>query len=333
MSLLMIGLPGPTLDADSRRWLSAPQVVGAILFARNIESREQLEAFNAEMRRFRPELLLAVDQEGGRVRRLREGWLPLPPLADLGALWARDPSLARRAVRLHAELMALEVRASGFDLSFAPVADVAGGNACIGDRALHADPEIAARLVALYVARQQACGMAATLKHFPGHGAVSADSHHDLATDDRPWEAIVADLLPFAAGIEAGARAVMMAHVAVPAVDPQIAGASARWIGLLRQQLGFRGAIVSDDLAMLGAAAVGELPERLQAHAQAGCDLLLACDPQQVDEALRLTDALPRPARWPLAIRRLRASQRPLPPPAADLQDRWNRLQELLTDE
>lgn len=329
----MIGLPGPQLDAESRRWLAAPNVAGVILFARNIESRVQLEALNAQLRQLRPGLLLAVDQEGGRVQRLREGWLPLPPLAAIGALWSRDPALARRAARLHAELMALQVRASGFDLSFAPVADVAGGNVCIGDRAFHADPEVAARLVAVYVARQQACGMAATLKHYPGHGTADADSHHTLTTDERPLDAIVADLLPFAAGIEAGARAVMMAHLAVPAFDATIAGASPAWIGLLRRQLGFGGAIVSDDLAMLGAAALGDLSQRLGAHEQAGCDLLLACDPSQVEEALRLTADWARPARLPPRLARLRAGKRPLVPAADALQRRWNQLQELLANE
>lgn len=330
MSQLMIGLPGPRLDSAARDWLQQPQVAGVILFARNIESRPQLEALNRELRQLRRGLLIAVDQEGGRVRRLREGFLALPALAEIGALWAVDPSLARRASRLHAELMASEVRSAGFDLSFAPVADVAGGNACIGDRALHADPEVAARLVALYVEKQQACGMAATLKHFPGHGAVSADSHLDLACDERPIEAICADLLPFATGIEAGARGVMMAHIAVPAVDRAIAGASPRWVGVLRNGLGFTGAIISDDLAMLGAAALGDLAARMDAHRAAGCDLLLVCEPDQVDAALS------RSARWrpkPVVrarIRALRADRTLRLPSAKQLTRHWELLQELL---
>lgn len=330
MSQLMIGLPGPRLDSATRHWLQQPQVAGVILFARNIESRAQVEAFNRELRKQRRGLLIAVDQEGGRVRRLREGFMALPPLADIGALWSVDPSLARRAARLHAELMASEVRAAGFDLSFAPVADVAGGNACIGDRALHADPEVAARLVALYVERQQETGMAATLKHFPGHGAVSADSHLDLACDERPIEAICADLLPFAAGIDAGARAVMMAHISVPAVDSAIAGASARWIDVLRNGLGFTGAIISDDLAMLGAAALGDLDARLQAHRAAGCDLLLVCEPDQVDAALaQSTRWRPKPA-LRARIRALRADRTVRPPSARQLTRHWKLLQELL---
>jgi len=286
MSALMIGIDGVTLEADARAWIGDPRVAGVILFARNIVDRAQLRALIAQIRAVKPDLLLAVDQEGGRVRRLREGFVRIGPLGEIGALWERDPSLARRATRLHAELMAYDTRLAGFDFSFAPVADVAGGNECIGDRAFHADPEVAARLVALYVERQQACGMAATLKHFPGHGAVEADTHVALAVDQRPIPAVVDDLLPFAAGIEAGARAVMMAHVIVPGIDPLPAGASRAWIQLLRQTLGFRGAIVCDDLAMVGSHGLGDLGERLRAHHDAGCDLLLVCKPDQVETAL-----------------------------------------------
>ncbi len=330
MSQLMIGLPGPRLDRAARDWLQQRQVAGVILFARNVESRPQVEALNRELRQLRPDLLLAVDQEGGRVRRLREGFLELPALAEIGALWAVDPSYARRAARLHAELMVSDVRSAGFDFSFAPVADVAGGNACIGDRALHADPEIAARLVALYVQKQQECGMAATLKHFPGHGAVSADSHLDLACDERPVEAICADLLPFAAGVEAGARGVMMAHIAVPAVDSAIAGASQRWIDVLRHGLGFAGAILSDDLAMLGAAALGDLDARLEGHRAAGCDLLLVCEPDQVDTALAHS------AGWRVSraansrVHALRGSSKAIAPSPHELARCWRLLQELL---
>ncbi len=317
MSALMIGIDGTVVDKQTRRWLADPRVAGVILFARNIEDRAQVQALNAELRKLRPDLLLAVDQEGGRVRRLREGFVDLGPLAQIGALWAIEPSLARRAARLHAELMALDTRLAGFDFSFAPVADVAGGNQCIGDRAFHPDPEVTARLVALYVERQQACGMAATLKHFPGHGAVEADTHHAAARDERELSQVLEDLLPFAAGIEAGARAVMMAHVVVPGIDPWPAGASASWIRLLRGPMGFKGAIVCDDLAMVGSHSLGDLPARLLAHQRAGCDLLLVCKPEQVDAALatdmaaskacdrrlrmlraRRTPALPRADQW-----------------------------------
>ncbi len=331
MSLLMIGIDGTTVDAQTRRWLSEPKVAGVILFARNIDTRAQVIELNAELRRLRPDLLIAVDQEGGRVRRLREGFVQLGPLAAIGDLWQRDSSKARRAARLHAELMTMDTRLAGFDLSFAPVADLGAGNACIGDRAFHADPEVAARLVALYVERQQACGMAATLKHFPGHGAVAADTHLAAAVDERSIDAIGNDMLPFAAGCEAGARAVMMAHVIVPCVDDQPAGASTRWVRLLRNQLGFRGAVMCDDLAMVGSHSLGDLPQRMHAHRQAGCDLLLVCMPDQVDAALATS------SQWSvskLIERRVRAlSQRvnPKPPRQEDWWRRpWATLQDLL---
>ena len=331
MSLLMIGIDGTCVEEQTRRWLRNPRVAGVILFARNIVDRAQLVSLNAELRRERPGLLIAVDQEGGRVRRLRKGFVQLGPLAEIGALWQLNPAFARRAARLHAELMAFDTRLTGFDFSFAPVADLAAGNECIGDRAFHCDPEISARLVALYVERQQACGMAATLKHYPGHGTVEADTHLAAAVDDRPMTQIAEDMLPFAAGIEAGAKAVMMAHVIAPCVDDQPAGASSRWVRILRQQLGFRGAVVCDDLAMVGSHSLGDLPQRLRAHHRAGCDLLLVCKPDQVDAALPICEEWSASKLTERRVRRLRQRANPKPPAKADWwRQSWDTLQGLL---
>jgi beta-N-acetylhexosaminidase len=232
--------------------------------------------------------VIAVDQEGGRVQRFRPGFTPLPPLARIGALHARQPAAARRAARLHAEIMAVEVLAAGLDLSFAPVADLERGNLAIGDRAFSPDPLVCAELSTVYADTMQRVGMAATLKHFPGHGSVVADTHHTRAIDARPAVAIYDDdLLPFATGVLAGARAVMMAHVEYPSVCAEAAGYSRYWIRtVLRDALGFAGVVISDDIGMVAGAALGAVGERLAAHRDAGCDLILVCDPVLVPTAL-----------------------------------------------
>ncbi|GMU42191.1 MAG: beta-N-acetylhexosaminidase [Xanthomonadales bacterium] len=320
MTALMIGLTGSTLAEVDVEALRHPAVAGAILFARNFVDAAQLAALCAAIRAAAPGALIAVDQEGGRVQRLRGGFTELPPLQRIGSLHAHHPAAARRAARLHAEIMATEVLAAGLDLSFAPVADLARGNLAIGDRAFDAAPEACAELAAVYADTMQRVGMAATLKHFPGHGSVVADTHHDRAIDTRSAATIFdADLLPFATGVLAGARAVMMAHVEYPAVADEAAGYSRWWIeGLLRGALGFRGVVISDDIGMVAGAALGDVAARLAAHRDAGCDLILVCDPGLVATALDAAPALklratPRLARQlrgrlPAAQRRARES-------------------------
>lgn len=279
--MLIIGFAGTTLTDAERRWLESPAVSGAIFFARNIVDRVQVMALVAEVRRLRgDDFVLCVDQEGGVVQRLRGGeFTTLPPLAEIGATYATDPRGAIELAERHAWLMATEVRACGIDLSFAPVVDLARGNRIIGNRAFDADPEIAAELGQAYVRGMHLAGMAATLKHFPGHGSVTGDTHIEEAVDARSLEAIrAADLIPFEAGIGAGAEAVMMAHVRYPAVDPKPAGYSAHWIhDVLRGELGFRGVVVSDDVAMRAAESAGPLDARILGHLDAGCDLVLVC--------------------------------------------------------
>jgi beta-N-acetylhexosaminidase len=287
--MLMIGLGGLELDAADRRRLAAPGVAGAILFARNVASREQVAALVASIREAAGEdVLVSVDQEGGPVQRLREGFTRLPALARIGQVYDRDPGEAVRLAEEHAWIMASELRAVDVDFSYAPVADLARGNAAIGPRAFHADPAVAAELVQAYVRGMHLGGMAAVLKHFPGHGSVAVDTHLAAAIDPRDLDAIRrSDLLPFAEGIQARVEAVMMAHVVYPAVDARPAGFSPRWIGeVLRGELGFAGAVISDDISMAAAGAAGGVGERVRAHLDAGCDLVLACFPDAVDEAI-----------------------------------------------
>ena len=287
--MLMIGIAGLELAANERDWLKAPGVCGVLLFGRNFASREQVTALIDSIREVAGEdFLVAVDQEGGPVQRFREGFTRLPPLAAIGAVYDRDPDDAIRLAEEHAWVMASEMRAIGVDFSFAPVVDLARGNAAIGLRAFHADPAVASELGQAYVRGMHLGGMAAVLKHFPGHGSVAADTHKAQAIDPRPLEQIRRDdLRPFAEGIDASVEAVMMAHVVYPAVDDQPAGYSRRWIEtILRNELGFTGAVISDDISMAAAGVAGTVTGRVQGHLEAGCDLVLACFPEVVDEAI-----------------------------------------------
>jgi len=288
--MLLIGVAGTELTARERNWLQHDGVAGVVLFKRNFASRTQVAELSAAIRAAAPRpQLICVDQEGGRVQRFREGYSALPPLEGFGQLYASDPQAALALAREHAWLMASEIRASGVDLSFAPVVDLARGNRAIGDRAFSGDPQVVATFTAAYVTAMHEAGMAATLKHFPGHGTVLEDTHVDAAVDPRPLDMLRAeDLVPFAAGIAAGADAVMMAHVAYPQVAPEPAGYSPRWIGeILRGELGFRGVVFSDDIGMAASFSAGGVKARVDAHLDAGCDVVLVCHPELVDESLQ----------------------------------------------
>jgi beta-N-acetylhexosaminidase len=287
--MLMIGVAGAELAEHEKLWLKSPAVAGVLLFSRNYRSREQLSTLCAAMRDAGGDRLrIAVDQEGGPVQRFRAGFTRLPALAAIGALYERDADEAIRLAEEHAWVMASELRASGVDFSFAPVVDLARGNAAIGRRAFHADAAITAELAQAYVRGMHLGGMAAVLKHFPGHGSVVGDTHQVTATDPRSLAEICRDdLLPFAQCIEAHVEAVMMAHVVYPAVDSQPAGYSRIWIEeILRGELGFAGAVISDDISMAAAGSAGSVRDRVRTHLDAGCDLVLACFPEVVDDAL-----------------------------------------------
>ena len=294
--MLIIGIPGKTLTDTDCEWLVQPQVVGVILFTRNFESREQVTALIAAVRELRGErFVICVDQEGGPVQRFREGFTRLPALARIGEVWDRDRDTALELAHQHAWIMAIELRAIGVDLSFAPVADLRRGNRAIGERAFHADPVAVAALLHAYVNGMRLAGMAATLKHFPGHGSVEEDTHFDIANDRRDRVDIVAnDLIPFVEGIAAGADAVMLAHVVYPAIDTHAAGFSKVWIlDILRGEYGFEGVVIGDDIGMAAVESLGGMGARIDAHLAAGCDLILACNPSIVPESLAASAGYP----------------------------------------
>ncbi|KAB7628829.1 beta-N-acetylhexosaminidase [Stenotrophomonas rhizophila] len=291
--MLVIGVAGTELTAQEREWLQHDAVAGVILFKRNFASREQVAELSAAIRAAAPRpQLICVDQEGGRVQRFRDGYSALPPLQGFDALYATDPEAALALAEQHAWLMASEVRASGVNLSFAPVVDLGRGNLAIGDRAFSADPQVVAAFTAAYVRGMHSVGMAATLKHFPGHGTVLEDTHFHDASDPRSLDELRAlDLIPFAAGITAGADAVMMAHVVYPQVAPEPAGYSPRWIQqILREEMGFRGVVFSDDIGMAASFSAGGVKARVDAHLDAGCDVVLVCHPELVEESLRAVE-------------------------------------------
>ncbi len=281
MSVLSIGVQGLQLANEELDLLRHPWVGGVTLFKRNIQTPKQTAALISAIRAASPSaLLLSVDQEGGRVQRVIDGASKLPALGQIGAAYARDPAHGIELARAHATVMASEMRALGFDLSFAPVLDLDRGSRVIGDRAFSADPNAVRELGRAYIEALNACGMAACIKHFPGHGSVLEDTHHERAIDPRTFAEIEAsDLIPFAA-LGPLAQAVMLAHVEYPSVDSQPAGYSRVWIGgILRQRLGFAGVVISDDIGMLGAGNALRAVDRIGAHLQAGCDHVLVCDP------------------------------------------------------
>lgn len=272
---LMLDIHGTWLTAEDRRILRQPEVGGLILFARNIEDPRQVRELCASIRAVRPDLLLAVDQEGGRVQRLRNGFVRLPAMRALA-----DNDNAEQLAEHCGWLMATEVLAVGLDLSFAPVLDLDHQrSAVVGSRSFEGDAELATRLAGAFIRGMDAAGMAATGKHFPGHGWAEADSHVAIPLDERSLDEIRArDLIPFQR-LSKLLAAVMPAHVIYPQVDAGPAGFSRRWLqGILRGELGFEGVIFSDDLSMAGAHVVGDAASRIEAALNAGCDMGLVCN-------------------------------------------------------
>lgn len=286
----MLDVAGLALDASDREVLTHPAVGGVILFKQNFSSPGQLDQLTADIHSLRsPALLIAVDQEGGRVQRFREGFTRLPPMRALGEVYDRDPGLAENLAGAIGVVLASELRDHGVDMSFAPVVDIEFGNSSvIGDRALHGTPQGVARLAASLVRGMGRFGMGAVAKHFPGHGFVRADSHVAVPVDERPLAEIEAnDLIPYATLIAAGLAGVMPAHVIYPKVDTRAAGFSEVWLGrILRGKLGFDGLVFSDDLSMEGATVAGDIVARGRAALGAGCDMVLVCGNRPAASAL-----------------------------------------------
>ncbi len=322
---LMVDVAGTVLTGDDRRVLAHPLVGSVILFTRNFESVAQLEELVREIRSIRtPPLLVTVDHEGGRVQRFRTGFTLLPPQRSIGRAYDLNPEAGRRLAWQCGWLLAAELRAIGVDMSFAPCVDLDYGvSEVIGDRAYHRDPEVVSTLAVACVQGMRAAGMAATAKHFPGHGAVVADSHKALPVDRRPLAELGEDLLPYRRLIANGLAAVMVAHVLFPEVDDVPAGFSRRWIQQeLRRDLGFTGAIFSDDLSMGGAAVAGSVPERARRALAAGCDILSVCNDRAA--VLATLDELEGESDPLSQVRLARLHGRPMPDWSALVRgDRW----------
>ena len=286
---LMVDVAGTGLTPEDREVLAHPLVGSVLLFSRNYRSREQLSALTAEIRAVRnPALLIAVDHEGGRVQRFREGFTRLPAARLLGHRFEEDRRDGLALARSTAWVLARELREVGVDFSFTPCIDLDYGvSEIIGDRAFHRDPDVVGALAVATLAGLRDAGMAAVAKHFPGHGAVVADSHLALPVDRREFVDLEPDLRPYRVLIENQLPAVMAAHVVFPAVDEWPASLSRRWINdLLRRSLGFHGCVFADDLSMAGAAAVGDILERAHRALAAGCDVLPVCNDRAAVEQL-----------------------------------------------
>lgn len=307
---LMIDIAGLELDKQDHELLRHPLVGGVILFARNYESAAQVNALIEQIHDLRATpLLVAVDQEGGRVQRFREGFTRLPPVADLGEYYDKNARQACELARQTGWLNAAELRSVGVDLSFSPVLDLDYGmSGVIGDRAFHRDPQVVAELAHAYMLGMEKAGMAAVGKHFPGHGAIAADSHEVISVDNRRYADIrTDDILPFERMIHYGLSAVMIAHVVYPACDAKPAGFSRFWLqDILRGELEFKGAIFSDDLSMKGAAVAGNAVDRARASLEAGCDMVLVCNDRPA--AIQVLDEL-KPEINPASNARLLALQ------------------------
>jgi beta-N-acetylhexosaminidase len=277
----MVDIAGTELSADDARVLAHPLIGSVLLFTRNYRDPSQLAALTAAIRALRtPHLLIAVDHEGGRVQRFREGFTRLPAVRLLGRVYDENRRDALALAQSIGWLMAAELRAAGVDFSFAPCVDLDYGvSEIIGDRAFHGDPDAVAALAVATLSGMREAGMAAVAKHFPGHGAVVADSHVALPVDRREFADLEADIRPYRPLIDNNLAGIMAAHVVFPAIDALPASLSRHWItGILRGELGFHGCVFADDLSMAGAAAFGDVLSRAELAFAAGCDVLPICN-------------------------------------------------------
>ena len=298
---VMIDIEGTELTAEERERLRHPKVGGVILFSRNYDSPIQMERLVKELHGLRrPRLITAVDQEGGRVQRFKRGLTTLPPMRRLGEVYDENPSRAKRLADLCGWLMATELRAMDVDVSFAPVLDLDHGvSQVIGDRAFHSDPEVIAVLAHHFANGMKSAGMGCVGKHFPGHGGVEEDSHHELPKDMRTLEELESgDLIPFMKMIYYDIPGIMTSHVVFPKIDSKPVTFSNLWLkDILRKKMGFQGVIFSDDLTMEAAQGAGSMAQRANMALAAGCDMVLVCNNSKAaDEVLQGVKPLTDPA-------------------------------------
>jgi len=308
MSFLFLDLDGVELTAEEKELLQHPAVVGVILFSRNYVSVEQVTALCRSIRQCKPNLLIAVDQEGGRVQRFQKDFVVLPNLALFGKHYEESPARAADLLRSFCYILSNELLAVGVDFSFAPVIDRYDPHSkVIAERAFHRDPRIITALTETYLTATHATGMACVAKHYPGHGSVVADTHHEIAIDPRSLPEIAnTDLLPFQQAIAYGLDAVMCGHVIYSTVDEYPAGFSTIWLqDILRKQLQFKGIIFSDDLTMRGAGDGTTIVNRANAALAAGCDVLLICNNRSA--LINVLDRVPYAATPHTALYSLRA--------------------------
>jgi beta-N-acetylhexosaminidase len=293
---LMIDVEGFTLTSNERELIGKPLVGGLILFARNYQSPAQLTTLITEIREISTNIIIAVDHEGGRVQRFKEGFTRIPAMATLGELYETNPKQATDNAKDYAWLLASELISFDIDISFTPVLDREYGvSSVIGDRAFSSNVDCIIDLAKAFISGMRQAGMASTGKHFPGHGAVAADSHHEIPVDDRSYDDIHKnDMCVFSALSSSGLDAVMPAHVIYPEVDDKPAGFSEVWMQtILRGELGFDGVIFSDDLSMEGASVAGSFSQRAKAALDAGCDMVLVCNhPEGAQEVLQYLETL-----------------------------------------
>ena len=286
---IMMDVSAYSLTDTERAQLAKPSIGGVILFSRNFESIDQIKALITSIRAVKSALLIAVDHEGGRVQRFREGFTHLPAMAKLGNVYDRDPDLALEQAFSCGFVLAHELLELGVDFSFAPVLDVDyGQSSVIGDRAFHSNPKAIVALAGGLIDGMHEAGMKCVGKHFPGHGFVAADSHLDLPIDDRSMTELMPDMAPFKELANQGLDAVMPAHIIYSQVDDKPAGFSEKWIKqILQDQLGFSGVVFSDDLSMQGAFFIENIKDRVSVSLNSGCDMVLICNhPEMVAEVI-----------------------------------------------
>lgn len=286
---LMLDLAGLALTDHERELIAHRHVGGLILFSRNYHDPDQLQQLIAQVRGVRPDIIIAVDQEGGRVQRFKQGFSRLPPMGIFGAMYESEPEKALTLTRDCGWLMATEILSFNIDISFAPVLDLDFGvSEVIGDRAFNRDPEKVIQLAGAFIKGMNAAGMAATGKHFPGHGYVAGDSHTDIPIDSRTYSEIEnCDLIPFKALIAEGLSGIMPAHVIYNSCCEKPAGFSKFWVQKqLREKFGFDGVVFSDDLSMEGATVAGSYESRAKAAIDAGCDMVLVCNNREGAKAV-----------------------------------------------